>query len=401
MSSALPAGSGVEEEVLGACRRAVAAQRLVAEAGAERRSAALLAVAGALDAATDRVLDANGVDLGRARFVGLPEAQLDRLSLDAERVAALAEGARAAARLPDPVGEVLDDEDDGPGGEGFGARRARRVRVPAGVVGVVHEGRPSDAVGAAVLGVRAGCAVLLRGSTAARQTGLVLADVVAEGLAGAGLPADAVQSLDAFGREGVGHLLRARGLLDLAVPLGGAAVGRRVLAEARVPVLEPDPAPARTVLDATADPELALAVAASSWSVLVHADLQASVLPRLLAALAAGGGVCGDERARAAAPPGVEVTPAGDEDGPPTSSTRVAVVDDLDAALDHLRAHPGAGVEAVVTGQSAAARRFALAAGAPVVLVNTPAADDGARSALALVDLTAARWVVRGARAPG
>ncbi|SDQ05338.1 glutamate-5-semialdehyde dehydrogenase [Quadrisphaera sp. DSM 44207] len=413
----------VEAAVLDACRRAGVAGRALALARRAQKDAALHAVADALLEHAERILEANEVDLNRGRFVELSGHLLDRLSLDEGRLRGIADALRQVAALPDPVGEVVRGRTL-PNG-----LRLRQVRVPMGVVGVVYEARPNVTIDAAALALKSGNAAVLRGGTAARETNLVLVDVVRSALQGAGLPADAVQTIDAHGRDGVGVLLRARGLVDLVIPRGGASLIQRVVTEARVPTIETGVGNVHVYVDASADLDDALAICLNAKvqrpsvcnaaeTLLVHADLAQSFLPRLLRALADERVVLhGDARARAAAPEGVGVTPATDDDWATEYTAlevAVGVVDDLDAALEHIRTWSSGHTEAIVTSDLRAADRFVAETDSAAVMVNasTRFTDGGelglgaevgistqklhARGPMGLAELTTTRWVVHG-----
>ena len=197
-----------------------------------RKDAALLAMADALAGATDEVLRANADDVAAATEAGTPEALVDRLALSGERLDAMAAGLREVAALPDPVGEVVRGYTRPNGLE------IRQVRVPFGVVAMVYEARPNVTVDAAALALKSGNAALLRGSGTARRSNEVLVDVLATAAEKAELPADSVQLVPGTDRASVGYLLRARGLVDLVIPRGGAGLINYVVQNATVPVIE-------------------------------------------------------------------------------------------------------------------------------------------------------------------
>src|SRR5688500_3926779 len=221
-----------EEAVLEVCRRAREASRALATALPAAKDAALRAIADALVAATDRIVTANAEDLERGRQNGMSESLQDRLRLDPGRVAAIADAVRDVAALPDPVGEVVR------GSTRPNGLRLRQVRVPLGVVGMVYEARPNVTVDAAVLALKSGNAAVLRGGSGAMSSNVAIVDVIRGALAAAGLPADAVASIDEWGREGAVHLMRARGLVDVLVPRGGQDLIRTVVESSTVPVIE-------------------------------------------------------------------------------------------------------------------------------------------------------------------
>ncbi|WP_432482327.1 glutamate-5-semialdehyde dehydrogenase [Kineococcus esterisolvens] len=416
--------SDVTEAVLETCRRAKAAARPLRLATRAVKDAALLAVADALEAATGRIVAANAEDLERGRAGGTSEHLLDRLALDAGRVAALAAAVREVAALPDPVGEVVR------GSTLPNGLRLRELRVPMGVLGVVYEARPNVTVDVAVLALKSGNAVVLRGGSAAVSTNAVLVDVVRGALEGAGLPADAVQGIDEHGRDGVGVLLTARGLVDLLVPRGGAELIQRVVREATVPVIETGVGNCHVYVDASADLEQAVevvlnaktsrpSVCNAAETVLVHSALAADFLPGLLRALTgAGVRLHADERAQAAAAAaGVPAEPVTDADWAAEYhglEIAVGVVDSVEQAVDHIGRWSSAHTEAVLATDVRVADYFCAAVDSAVVAVNasTRFTDGGefglgaevgistqklhARGPMGLAELTTTTWQVLG-----
>ncbi len=418
------APAGVREAVHAVCRQARTAARALATTPTGTKNTALHAVADALEAATDRIVEANAADLERGRREGLAEPLLDRLRLDGARVAAIAAAVRHVASLPDPVGEVVR------GSTLPNGLRLRQLRVPMGVVGMIYEARPNVTVDAAVLAVKSGNAAVLRGGSAARSSNEVIVAIVREALAGAGLPADAVASIDAFGRDGGAELMRARGLVDLLVPRGGAGLIRTVVETSTVPVIETGTGNCHVYVDASADLDQALAVTLNAKTrrvsvcnaaetLLVHADAAGAFLPRVLPALRdAGVKVHADEQVRAAAAAaGVDTVPATDEDWAAeylSLDLAVAVVPSLDAAIEHVRRWSSGHTEAILTTDLRAADRFVAEVDSAVVAVNASTAftDGGefglgaeigistqklhARGPMGLAELTSTKWVVAG-----
>src|SRR3712207_1150397 len=213
------------------CRAAKAASRVLAQTSSAVRNGALLAIADALVERTPEILEANARDLEAGREAGLSDALMDRLRLDEARVAGIAEGARAVAALPDPVGEVLDGQRLPNGLE------VRRVRVPLGVVAVVYEARPNVTIDAAALALKSGNAVLLRGSSSAAHSNAVLASVAADAALAAGLPDGALTLVAGGGREELAELATQEGLVDLIIPRGGEGLKKALSAVATVPVI--------------------------------------------------------------------------------------------------------------------------------------------------------------------
>jgi glutamate-5-semialdehyde dehydrogenase len=316
----------------------------------------------------------------RARSEGTSEALIDRLFLDTDRVGAMAAGLRQVAALPDPVGEVVRGSSLPNGLE------LRQVRVPFGVVGIVYEGRPNVTADAAGLCLKSGNAVLLRGSSSASASNAAIVNALRAGLIAADLPADAVALVPGDSRESVKALMRARGLVDVLIPRGGASLIRSVVTESTVPVIETGVGNCHVYVDAAADLDQALAIVLNAKThrpsvcnaaetVLVHADVADAFVPRALAALVAHGvTVHADSRvASYAAGVGVEVVPATADDWDTeylSLDIAAAVVDDLDAALEHIRAHGTGHTEAIITGASQASRRFIAGVDAAAVMVN-------------------------------
>jgi len=364
------------EPVLDAARRArIAAADLAVRPRADK-DAALQAMATAVDANTERLLEANARDVDRAEQAGTPEAIVDRLRLTEKRIAGMAAGLRHVAGLPDPVGEVV---------RGYTLPNGLEVsqrRVPLGVVGIIYEARPNVTADAAGLCLKSGNAVLLRGSSSAAESNATIVAALRDALQHAGLPADAVQLVAGDGHESAKHLMRARGLVDVLIPRGGAGLIRSVVEESTVPVIETGVGNCAVYVDADADLDQALAiilnaktqrpsVCNAAETLLVHSDVAAEFLPRVLTALHdAGVTVHGDERVRAADAAVVEAT---DDDWAAeylSLDIAAAVVDSLDAAVAHIRRWGSGHTEAIVTRSLPNARRFVTTVDSAAVMVN-------------------------------
>jgi glutamate-5-semialdehyde dehydrogenase len=399
--------------------RARVASRDLALATRATKDAALHAMAEALDKHAGDVLRANADDVRRAEDAGTEAHMVDRLRLTSERVTSMADGLRDLARLPDPVGEVVRGSTLANGLE------LRQVRVPFGVVGMIYEGRPNVTVDAAGICLKSGNAALLRGSSSAAGSNAALVAILREAVDGAGLPADAVQLVPADSRETVKELMRARGLVDVLVPRGGAGLIKSVVEESTVPVIETGVGNCHVYVDAAADLDMALAIVLNAKthrtsvcnaaeSLVVHADVAEEFLPRVVAALQdAGVTIHGDDAF--AAYDGV-VAATDDDYGREYLSLDIsaAVVPDLDAALEHVRQYSTGHTEAIVTGDQAAARRFVAEVDAAAVLVNasTRFTDGGefgfgaeigistqklhARGPMGLPEMTSTKYVVTG-----
>ena len=413
----------VESAVRGAARAAKDAQPVLARLRRAEKDALLHAMAEALVARADEIVAANAQDLAAADESGMAAGLRDRLALDPQRIASIAQQLRDAAALPDPVGEVVR------GSVLANGLELRQVRVPMGVIGMVYEARPNVTVDAAGLALKAGSAVVLRGGSAALHSNTALIAVLREVLAERGLPADLVVGIDAHGREGADVLMRARGLVDVLIPRGGAGLIRRVVENAQVPVIETGTGTTHVLVDASADLDQAeqivlnaktqrVGVCNALETLLVHQDVAAEALPRLGTALAeAGVRLHVDERAAALLPAGVEHVPATEEDWDVeylALELAVAVVDDLDAALAHIRVHSSGHTESILTRDLVSQQRFLAEVDSAVVMANasTRFSDGGefgfgaeigistqklhARGPMGLSEITATKWLVVG-----
>jgi glutamate-5-semialdehyde dehydrogenase len=411
----------LRERVHAAARRARKAAAHLALVHRKAKDDALHAMADALLSSTDALLDANARDLDAGRDAGLSEALLDRLALSASRVQGVADGLRVVAGLPDPVGEVVR------GGMLANGLELRQVRVPLGVVGIVYEARPNVTVDAAGLALKAGNAVLLRGSSSARHSNEALVGVLRDALGESGLLPDAVQLLPSEDRASVRHLITARGLVDVVLPRGGAGLIDAVVREATVPTIETGVGNCHVYVDADADLDAALrivlnaktrrpSVCNAAETVLVHSAVAPSFVPALVEALReAGVTVHGDPAFTSLG--GAGVVPATEEDWDTeylSLDIAAAVVPTLDAAIAHILDHGSGHTEAIVTRSVAAAREFTARVDAAAVMVNASTAftDGGefgmgaelgistqklhARGPMGLPELTSTKWIVWG-----
>ena len=340
------------------------------------KNAALLAMAEALQASRSEVLAANARDLERGRESGLDAALLDRLALDEGRVDAMIEGLTQVAGLPDPVGEV----------DGLRARpsgiQVGQMRVPLGVIGIIYESRPNVTLEAASLCLKSGNAAILRGGSEARDSNAAIAACIREGLAAAGLPEGAVQVVATTDRAAVGRLIAMPEFVDVIIPRGGKSLIERISREARVPVIKHLDGVCHVYLDATADPDKALAIAVNAKThrygtcntmetLLVDAPLAESLLPKLAAAYAEHGvELRGCERTREILP---DVVAAVEEDWhaeylAPVLAIRV--VDGIEAAMAHIERYGSHHTDAIVTESWTLARRFMAEVDSSSVMVN-------------------------------
>jgi glutamate-5-semialdehyde dehydrogenase len=371
---------------------------------------------------TGEILEANAADLADERAVGLSEALRDRLTLSAERVAAMAAGVRAVARLDDPVGEELEHRTLASGLD------LRKLRVPLGVVAVVYEARPNVTIDCAALTIKSGNAIVLRGSSYAEQSNAALAGVVREALAEAGLPEDSVLLLAGGGREDLAELATQDGLVDLLIPRGGEGLKAALKDVATVPVMYAAAGNCHVYVHADADLGMARRIAVNAKTqrpgvcnaaetLLVDAAVATEFLPLVLADLReAGVEPVGDERVREQAG-GVEIGAAVEEDWDAEYldlKIAVAVVDSVEEAIEHVNSHGTGHSEAIVTGSEAAAERFATGVDAAAVYINASTRfTDGfeygmgaeignstqklhARGPIGLRELTTFKYVARG-----
>ncbi len=399
-------------------QRAKAASRLVARASPAARNEALHRAADLLEERTDVVLDANATDVLRAEGTGTDATALDRLRLDAARVEGMATGLRTVAALPDPVGEVVD------GWVRPNGLRVERVRVPLGVIGIIYENRPNVTSDAAALCLKAGNAVLLRGSSSAITSNRAVAGALRDGLDKAGLPVDAVTLVEDTSHAAAVAFMQLEGCIDCLIPRGGPSLLASVREHATVPFVLDGAGNCHVYVDRAADLSMAETIVVnaktqrpgvcnSAETVLVHRDVAEAFLPRLSASLA-GVTLRGDAATRAVLP---DVAAATAEDFATEYlglTLSVAVVDSLDGAIDHIARFTSGHSEAIVTGDLAAANRFTAEVDAAAVLVNASTrfidgeelglgAEIGistqklhARGPMGLRELTSVKYVVNG-----
>ena len=393
---------------------------VLATANAAVKNRALEAIARAVVDNSERIIQANDLDLANGRENGLSAGLQDRLRLDETRLAGLAEAVRLVASLVDPVGESVRGKTL-PNG-----LLLSQVRVPFGVVGVIYEARPNVTVDIASLALKSGNAVVLRGGSAAENSNRVLVAIIQDALTSVGLPADAVQTIDEFGREGAKQLMRARGYVDVLIPRGSAELINTVVLESKVPVIETGAGVVHVFLDESADTQWAIDIVQNSKvqrpsvcnaleTLLVHKAAAERLLPSVLADLRASGvTIHGDESTLAIF---ADAVPATEEDWTTeymSLDLSVRVVDDLDQAIDHIRRYSTHHTESIVTNDLANAERFLAEVDSAVVMVNasTRFTDGGefgfgaevgistqklhARGPMGLSELTSTKWVVRG-----
>ncbi|MGY0023986.1 glutamate-5-semialdehyde dehydrogenase [Streptomyces sp. cg35] len=407
-----------------AAYRARAAANDLAPLPRAAKDDALAAIADALEVRTAEIVEANAKDIARAREAGTSESIIDRLTLTPERVRAIASDVRDVIALPDPVGTVVRGNTL-PNGIDL-----RQVRVPLGVVGIIYEARPNVTVDAAALCLKSGNAVLLRGSSSAYESNTALVRVLRDAVGGSGLPADVIQLVPGESRDSVTELMRARGLVDVLIPRGGASLIKNVVENSIVPVIETGTGNCHVYVDAEADIDMAVDILVNSKAqrpsvcnaaetLLVHQDIADAFVPRALDALAdAGVTVHADPRILAYADRSkatvVEATPDDWETEYLSYDIAAAVVEDLDKAVEHIRLWSSGHTEAIVTTSQAAARRFTQLVDSTTVAVNasTRFTDGGqfgfgaeigistqklhARGPMGLPELTSTKYIVTG-----
>jgi glutamate-5-semialdehyde dehydrogenase len=405
-------------KVLG--ERSRQAARLLAQATVGQRNAALLAAADGLVDRCKEVLDANGEDLSVAEAEGTTTTVLDRLRLDESRVAGMAAGLKKVAGLPDPLG-VTTAAWTRPDGLDF-----RQITVPLGVIGIIYENRPNVTSDAASLCVKSGNAAFLRGSSAAINSNLVIAEVLRDGCVTAGLPADAVILVEDVSRASAVAFMRLRGVIDCLIPRGGPSLIQTVLEEATVPYIVDGAGNCHVYVDRAADHDAAVeivvngkmqrpSVCNATETLLVHQDVAAQFLPAVAEALS-GVELRGDEETcRILGDRSVAAAETDWDTEYLDLILSVRVVPDLDAAVEHIARHGTGHTEAIVTADPLAAEEFQRRVDAAVVNVNASTRfTDGeefgfgaeigistqklhARGPLGLAELTTRKFLVTGA----
>ena len=414
------AGLAQQIEELG--KRARAAARALALCAKEEKNAALMAMAGAIEAAEDDILAANAKDLEAAPGYGLNAAAVDRLRLDSARIRAMAKGVREVAGLPDPCGEIIR-EWTRPNG-----MKITKIRVPIGVVGIIYESRPNVTADAAVLCLKSGNACILRGGKEAIHSNAAIARALSAGAVHAGLSADVVQLVPFTDREGVRLLAQMDRYLDVIVPRGGHALIEAVVGHARMPVIKHYHGVCHVYVDKAADLAMAEKIAVNAKcqrpgvcnameTLLVHRDVAGEFLPSVAKALRDRGvELRGDKRTGEVL--GADVKPATEEDWTTEYLDLVLsirVVDSLEQAVDHIEHYGSHHSDSIVTADEAAARKFLAAVDSAAVFwnVSTRFCDGGefgfgaeigistdklhARGPMGLEELTTYKYLVTGA----
>lgn len=401
--------------------RAREAARQVAAANRASKDRALLAVGAALVANSSAVLAANALDVEAGQANGTSAALLDRLSLTEERIEGLATALQNLAGLPDPVGSVERGQTL-PNGV-----RMRQIHVPLGVVAAIYEARPNVTVDIVGLALKSGNAVILRGGSAAAHTNAALLGIIRDALASSGLPADAVQSVDDYGRDGATVLMKARGRVDVLIPRGGRDLIQSVVTNSAVPVIETGEGNVHIYLDRSADPAMAVdillnaktqrpSVCNTVETLLVHRDAGATA-DVLKALVAAGVRLHVDQRTLDSLPDGVTADLATDDDWAREYmdlDLAVATVDSMEQAIAHIRRWTSGHTEAIITNDLGNSERFIASIDSAAVIVNastrfTDGAELGlgaevgistqkmhARGPMGLRELTTTKWILQG-----
>jgi glutamate-5-semialdehyde dehydrogenase len=398
---------------------AKAASSALARANTNLKNSALQQIALELENNIPHILAANALDLTSAQESGVSVGLQDRLKLDANRIGSLAAALRLVINLPDPIGQNL---------EGMtlpNGLKLQQVRVPFGVVGVIYEARPNVTVDIAALALKSGNAVLLRGGSAAENTNRVLVELIQAGLRTAGLPSDAVQTVDPFGREGAVEMMQARGFIDVLIPRGSAQLIQTVVTESKVPVIETGDGVVHMFIDESADLAKAIPMIVNSKvqrpsvcnaleTLLVHESIAASALPKIASELEAKGVTIHGCEKTLKLISGVAATDADWSTEYYSLDLSVKVVTDMDEALAHISKYSTRHTESIVTEDQSNAERFLQEVDAAVVMVNastrfTDGSEFGfgaevgistqklhARGPMGLRELTSSKWLVRG-----
>lgn len=412
------------EEVHAVGLRARTASAVLRTLHRDQKDAALLAIADALIEHSPQIIEANDRDVEAAGRAGTDPAIIDRLTLTEQRLADIAAAVRQVAALPDPVGDVL---------RGYTLPNGlvvRQVRVPLGVVGMIYEARPNVTVDAAVLCLKSGNAALLRGSASAAHSNAVLVDTMRAALVDTDVPVDAICQVPGLSHESVGHLTRARGIVDVVIPRGGAGLIQSVVTSSLVPVIETGVGNCHVYLHEDAPLERAVEIVVNSKTqrvsvcnaaetLLVHRDAAERLLPAVFTALKERGvTVHGDDvAAKYAEQAGIAFRPVTDHDWGEeylSLDLAVGVVADLDAAIAHIGTWSSGHTEAIVTDSVSASDRFTAAVDSAAIMVNASTRfTDGeqlgfgaeigistqklhARGPMGLAELTSTKFLVEG-----
>ena len=401
-------------------RLAKQASGALAQANTLRKNAALEAIAVALEANTAAIIEANNLDIEAGVASGLSLGLQDRLTLNEQRISALAQAVRSIATLPDPIGNVAK------GMTLPNGLKLTQVAVPFGVVGAIYEARPNVTIDIAALALKAGNASVLRGGSAAENTNLLLVKILQRAIGSVGLPSDSVQTVDDFGRAGAVEMMQARGLVDVLIPRGSASLIKAVVEESKVPVIETGDGVVHIFIDESARLDWSVEIVHNSKvqrpsvcnaleTLLIHEAAFDRVATAIFDKLSASGvTIHGDARVCAAWPDAVAATEADWSAEYYSLDLAVRVVADLDEALSHIAKYSTHHTESIITEDVANAERFLAEVDSAVVMVNaaTRFTDGGefgfgaevgistqklhARGPMGLAELTSTKWLVRG-----
>ncbi len=401
-------------------QRAKVAARVIANADTGVKNNALTAIADEIEAQQTAILEANALDMAAGAENGLDDALLDRLELNEERVAGMAEGLRQIVALPDPAGEI-SQINSRPSGIKVG-----QMRVPLGVIGIIYESRPNVTADAAALCLKSGNASILRGGSEAKHSNLAIAACISKGLKAAGLPSEVVQVIDTTDRNAVGELIRMEDTVDVIIPRGGKGLIERITKEARVPVIKHLHGVCHVYIDDKADKDMAKSIAFNAKTqrygtcntmetLLIAESVAAEFLPELEALYQSESvELRGCAKTCAILPACVKAVDADwdEEYLAPILSIRVVV--DMEAAMDHIHHHGSGHTESIVTSDYSKAMRFLREVDSSSVMVNASTRfADGfeyglggeigistnklhARGPVGLVGLTTQKYIVLG-----
>jgi glutamate-5-semialdehyde dehydrogenase len=385
-----------------------------------QKDKALESIAKLLVESTAEIVAANRRDLEKAKTDGLSKGLQDRLMLNPERIAALANSIEKIVALPDPIGEVVR------GMTLPNGLKLSEVRVPFGVIGAIYEARPNVTIDITALALKSGNAVVLRGGSAAENTNIALVQVLQQGLSTAGLSSDLVQTVDDFGREGANEMMAARGLIDVLIPRGSSGLIKAVVEGSKVPVIETGDGVTHLFIDESANPDWSVEIVHNSKvqrpatcnaleTLLVHQAVAKTILPKVLQKLVDSGvAIHGDEATRTIFPAAVAATEDDWNAEYYSLDLAVRVVSDIDQALQHIAKYSTHHTEVIITDSQINAERFLAEVDSAVVMVNAASrfTDGGqfgfgaevgistqklhARGPMGLMELTATKWLVRG-----
>lgn len=410
----------IRQYVLDKAKKAKAASRILANLSTEIKNNGLINMAGGLEKEAGRLIEENKKDLRDAEQKGLAKAMIDRLTVNPDRIKAMADGLREVAALPDPVGEIIKMWRR-PNGMEVG-----RMRVPIGLIGIIYESRPNVTADSAALCLKSGNAVLLRGGSEAVHSNTAIVDVLSKAGAAAGVPENAVSFIENSDRACVMEMLKANQYVDLIIPRGGEGLIRMVSENSTIPVIKHDKGICHVYVDCKANAEMAAEICFNAKvqrpgtcnameTMLVHHDLSSSFLPAMIARLKkAGVEIRGCVRTKALDP---DVKAATDKDWDTEYNDlilNVKVVDTMDEAMKHIAAHGSQHSESIITDDYANAHRFLREVDASAVFVNASTRlNDGyefglgaeigisttrihARGPMGLEELTSTKFIVFG-----